>query len=178
MRAVLLSVALVCACGGKKSGHDNPAPEVTGLAAVPESAESVVGADVGKLIASPVLARAAEQLLLRDPSLQQGWATVQEGCKIDPEKQLKRVMFAIGPVQTPAGVKPQPQQHGTGPVLMVAVGNLPETALSDCIGKIVGKGSGTVTGTSVGDRTLYLAKDGNREVYFSYGRPDTVVLGS
>jgi hypothetical protein len=169
MRALLL-LALVVAAGCSKKGSGNPAPEVTGLATVPASAEAIVGADVPKLIASPVLERAAEQLLLRDASLAENWSIVQDACKIDPNKQLKRLMFAIGPHN-----KPQP---GTGPVILVAVGAIPETSLEECVGKIVGKGKGSVTGKSSDGRTLYFAKDGNRTMYFAYGRPDTVVLGS
>ncbi len=171
-RRVLGLVAVLAIAGcGKKAGRGNPAPEVTGLAAVPASAEAVVGADVPRLMASPVLARAAEQLLLRDATLAEKWSVVQDACKIDPGKQLKRLMFAIGPHMT----TPQP---GTGPVIMVAVGNIPEASLQECIGKIVGKGAGSITGKPLDGRTLYVAKDGNRVMYFAYGRPDTVVLGS
>jgi hypothetical protein len=35
-----------------------------------------------------------------------------------------------------------------------------------------------LTGKSVAGRTLYLARDGNRTMYFAYTRPDTVVLSA
>ena len=43
---------------------------------------------------------------------------------------------------------------------------------------MVGQGGGTLTAKDVDGRTLYQAKDGNRTMYFAFGRPDTVVLGS
>jgi hypothetical protein len=61
---------------------------------------------------------------------------------------------------------------------MVAVGSLPETELKDCVTKLVGAGGGSLTGKPVLGRTLYLAKDGNRTMYFAYTRPDTVVLSA
>jgi hypothetical protein len=44
--------------------------------------------------------------------------------------------------------------------------------------KLVGGGGGAVTGKPAFGRTLYLARDGNRTMYFAYGKPDTIVLGS
>ena len=44
--------------------------------------------------------------------------------------------------------------------------------------KLVGSGGGTLTGKAVLGRTLYLAKDGNRAMFFAYSRPDTVVLSA
>jgi hypothetical protein len=61
---------------------------------------------------------------------------------------------------------------------MIATGQLPETDLSECVGKLVGKGGGAVTGKPINGRTLYEVKDGARAMYFAYGRADTVVLGN
>jgi len=61
---------------------------------------------------------------------------------------------------------------------MVATGQLVETDLAACVRGIVGQGGGTLTAKTVDGRTLYQAKDGNRTMYFAFGRPDTVVLGS
>jgi hypothetical protein len=166
----LCALGLVLGCGKKARVASGPAPELTGLAAVPASAEAVVGADVGKLLGSPVIDRAVEQLLRHNVTLGERWQRVKQDCKLDVAKQVKRVMLAIGPH---AGTEP-----GTGPVLMVVVGAIPEADLKDCVGKMVGNGGGTVTGTPLAGRTLYLAKDGNRTMYFGYGRPDTIVLGS
>jgi hypothetical protein len=167
------ALALVLAgwgCSKKPSPPSGPPPELTGLAAVPATAEAVLGVDVAKLADAPVIDRAVEQLLLRDPVLSERWQRLHSDCKIAFDKQIKRVMLAIGPHAGPA--------PGTGPVIMVVIGSIPEADLKDCVAKLVGGGGGAVTGKPVFGRTLYLAKDGNRTMYFAYGRPDTIVLGS
>jgi hypothetical protein len=164
-------------CGKKPAESHAPPPQVTGLAAVPATAEVVIGADIAKLSGSPVIDRAVDQLLLRDATLAERWGRVKDGCKVDIAKQIKRVMLAIGPSSAGAATAPA-GRPGTGPVLMIVVGSIPEADLKDCVGKLVGGGGGAVTGKPVFGRTLYLAKDGNRTMYFGYGRPDTIVLGS
>jgi hypothetical protein len=167
---ILALCAVVPGCG-KKEQPAGPAPELTGLAVIPASAEVVVGADVAKLTDSPVIDRAVEQLVMRETVLAERWQRLKDECKIDLGKQIKRVMLALGPSRT----GPAP---GTGPVLMVAVGALPETELQQCVTKLVGAGGGSVTGKPVAGRTVYLAKEGNRAMYFAYTRPDTVVLSA
>lgn len=172
--AVAAGLALsVAGCGKKSSQKDGAgalAGELTGLAAVPATAEVVIGADIAKLAGSPVIERVTEQLLLRNPPLSERWQKLKDSCKVDLVKQVKRVMLAIGPNAGPT--------VGTGPVLMIVVGSIPEADLKDCVGKLVGTGGGAVTGKPVNGHTLYVAKDGNRTMYFAYGRSDTVVLGS
>lgn len=169
--AVLGALGLVgSACGKKQSAPSGPPPELTGLAVVPASAEAVVGVDVRKLLGSPVLDRVVEQVLLREATLSERLRRLGDDCKIDLGKQIKHIMLALGPHAGP--------QPGTGPVLMIAVGSLPETDLKDCVTRLVGTGGGTLTGKVVLGRTLYLAKDGNRTMYFAYSRPDTVVLSA
>jgi len=157
-------------CGKKPVVPSGPPPELTGLAAVPATAEVVLGADIAKLAGSPVIDRVLEQLLRHDPVLSERWQGLKDGCKVNLGKQIKRVMLAIGPHAGPA--------PGTGPVLMVVVGSIPEADFKDCVTKLVGNGGGTVTGKAILGRTLYLVKDGNRTMYFVYGKPDTIVLGS
>lgn len=156
---------------GKKQAPSGPPPELTGLAVIPASVEVVVGADIAKLTDSPVIDRAVEQVVMHDAALSERWQRLKDECKIDLGTQIKRVMLAIGPN------RPGPTP-GTGPVLMVAVGSLPETALQQCVTKLVGAGGGSLTGKPVAGRTMYLAKDGNRSMYFAYTRPDTVVLSA
>ncbi len=170
LRLVVAS-SLAAGCGKKSDGPNGPPPEVTGLAAVPSSADVVIGADVNKLLDSPIVARAVEQLLLKNAALAQAWQSFRDNCKLDITKQVKHVMLALGP--TPAGGR-----AGTGPVLMIVTGTVPEHDLADCVGKLVGKGGGGVTGRDVAGRTVYQAKDGARVMYFSFGRADTVVLGT
>lgn len=171
-RGAALALAIACAVAcGKKSGKEPPPPEVTGLAAVPASAEIVIAADVEKLAASPIVVRAAEQLLAHDAELAERWAHVRDACKLDVTKQIKRLTIAIGP-------SPNPAKPGTGPMLMVATGALDETALATCIRSLVGKGGGQLTAKPLGGRTLYQVKDHNRVMFWSFGRPDTIVLGT
>jgi hypothetical protein len=170
--AVVAALGLAIAgCGNKKAQPSGPPPEITGLAVVPASAVALVGLDLAKLDGSPVIERAAEQLLAHDAVLADRWQHLRDECKLDLGKQIKRVMLALGPPRT----APSP---GSGPVLMVAVGSLAEAQLKDCVTKLVGAGGGTLTGSAVGGRTVYLAKDGNRTMYFAYSRPDTIVLCS
>ena len=159
-------------CNKKKSNESaGPSPEITGLAAVPASAQVVIAADVGKLSGSPIVTRAVEQLLMRDPTLAASWQHVQESCKLDLPTQIKHVMLAIGPSEKGAAT-------GTGPVLMIATGTIAETELSACVRTLVGKGGGTLTAKPAGGRTIYQVKDGNRLMFFAFGRADTVVLGT
>jgi hypothetical protein len=168
--ALVVGFGALAGCGKKASEPSGPPPEITGLSAVPATAQVVIGVDVGKLLDSQVVERAADQLLLHNPVLSDRWQHLRDDCKVDLAKQIKRVMLAIGPH---AGPEP-----GTGPVIMIVVGSIPEAQLKDCVAKLVGGGGGSVTGKNVFGRTLYLAKDGNRTMYFAYGKPDTVVLGS
>ncbi len=163
---VLLALA---ACGKKSDVPNGPPPEVTGLAAVPVSAQVIIGADVGKLIDTPLISRAVDQFLLRDVNLATRWQQVHDTCKVDLAKQLKHVMLAIGP---------HSGGPGSGPVLMVATGNVVEADLAACVRSVVGQGNGTLTASTVAGHTLYVAKDGNRTVYFAFGRPDTIIFSS
>jgi len=165
LRAIAL-VGLLASCGKKPNG---PPPEITGLAAVPASAEVVIAADVPRVAASPLVSRAVDQLLLRDPALQMSWQKLQQSCKIDPT-QIQHLVLAMGPH---AGTQP-----GTGPVLMVATGKLSETEFAQCVRGLVGQGSGSLNVKEASGHTMYEARDGNRVVYFSFSRADTVVLGT
>jgi hypothetical protein len=167
--ACVLSLVIASSCSKRKAKDTALSPEVSGLAAVPATAQVVIAADVGKLADSPIIARAIDRLLLSEPKLAQSWAHVQESCKIDPIKQVRHVMLAIGPTQGAAG---------TGPVLMVATGSLNEPDLASCIRTMVGKGGGELTAKSVVGRSIYQVKDGNRTMFFAFSRPDTVVLGT
>ena len=171
MKARFAAVVIVCAIACSKKSKDAPPPEVTGLAAVPSSAEVIIAVDVEKLSGSSIVARAVDQLLMRDPQLAQSWAHVRDECKIDVAKQIRRVVIALGPA-------PNPAKPGTGPVLMIATGALKETELSACVRTLVGKGGGTLTAKPLDGRTLYQVKDQNRTMFFSFGSADTVVMST
>lgn len=170
--AVVVLGLCVGACGKKKSNEaSGPPPEVTGLAAVPATAQVVIAADVAKLADSPLVARAVDQLLMRDAVLAARWSSVQESCKVDLTTQVKRVMLALGPPAAGAAT-------GTGPVLMIANTTIAEPDLAACMRTMVGKGGGALTVKTVGGRSLYQVQDGNRIMFFAFGRPDTVILGT
>ena len=90
VRAVGLALAFALACVGcGKKKNDAPPPEITGLSAVPASAEVVIAVDVEKISASPIVARAFEQLLLRDAQLAQSWEHVRDACKPAPHRDVQ-----------------------------------------------------------------------------------------
>lgn len=168
----LAAVAVVVVAGagcGKKAGK--AAPPIAGLSAVPESAQVVLSADVARVAGAPLVTRAVETFLLKDAELATRWQRLQDSCKLDVTK-LKSILLAIGP-STKSDAGP-----GTGPVLMVATGQLVEADIAACVQAMVGKGGGSLTAKPVAGRTLYQAKDGNRTMFLAFSRPDTVVLGS
>jgi len=182
--AAIIAVAAIAACGKKASEPSGPPPEVTGLAAVPANVEGVIAVDVGRMVGAPLIDRAVDQLLLHDPTIAERWNKLRDTCKIDFPKQVKRVMVALGSSSSAVGgtagasVAMPASAPGTGPVILVATGNLVETELAKCVEGIVGGGGGSVSGKSVESRTLYQVKDGNRTMFFAFGRPDTVVMGA
>src|SRR5207244_12601283 len=122
----LFAVAIVAtaASGGCKKKAASAATEITGLGAVPESAEVVMGADVARVANSPLVAHAIDALLSRDADLVARWQKLRETCKLDI-KQVKSLVLAIGPKTT--------AQPGSGPVLLVATGQFGESELVPCI---------------------------------------------
>jgi hypothetical protein len=166
--ALLCSLAFAGGCGKKHGG--GPAAEVAGLSAVPVSAEVVISADVPRVADSPLVERAVDQLLVRDPDLADRWQKLHDSCKLDVHR-ISHVLLAIGPRGNQNGV-------GTGPVLMVATGKITENELVTCVRAMVGSGGGDVTAKTVAGHTLYAARDGSRIMFFSFGRADTVLLSS
>src|SRR5690349_10318261 len=90
----MCGLALAWGCGKKHGG--GPAAQVAGLAAVPASAEVVISADVPRVVDSPLVSRAVDQLMLRDPDLADRWQKLHDTCKLDATK-LQHVLIAIGP---------------------------------------------------------------------------------
>jgi hypothetical protein len=162
--------ALAAGCGRKRSAAAGPPPEVSGLAAVPSDADVIVGMDVARLAESPIIARAIDMLLQREPSLAGRWQALRESCKLDV-KSVHHIMIALGP-PPPGG------RFGTGPMVMIATGKIAEPELVKCVRDIVGKGGGSLVVKEQDGRTLYHVKDGTRTMYIAFGRPDTVILGN
>ncbi|CAN5463523.1 hypothetical protein BH11MYX1_BH11MYX1_35630 [soil metagenome] len=169
LSVVVLATALSVAGCGKKSSSSGPAPDVTGLSAIPASAVAVIAIDVPRVLGAPLVGHAIDVLLQRDPVLAERWNQLHDSCKLDP-KQFRHIAIAMGPHTGP--------QPGTGPVLVVATGTLVETELAACIRTMVGNGSGSLTASPLGNRTLYQAKDGTHTMFFAFGRPDTVVMSA
>lgn len=161
-----VTLVVVAGCGSKRAGKS---PEVTGLAAVPASAQVVIVTDVARVSSSPLVERAIDQLLMRDADLADRWQKLKDICKIDLAT-ISHVALAIGPKTGDA--------PGTGPVLMVVTGKLVEADLATCVRAMVGQGGGSLVANEASGRTLYQVVDGKRTMYFAFGRPDTVVLGS
>lgn len=155
--------------GCKDKGKAKVAAPIAGLDAVPGSATAVVSIDVPKVASSPLVQRAVEKLLLADAELSSRWERLREECKLDVVQSVSQVVLALGP-------KPAPEV--AAPVLLVASGKLVEAELAACVRSLVGKGGGTLSARTAEGRTLYQAKEGSRTVWFGFGRPDTVVLGS
>ena len=93
--ALVLALGFVSAGGscGKKSSA--PVAELSGLAAVPASAEVVIAVDVPRVTGSPLVQRAADVLLARDADLTARWQKLRETCKLDVGK-IDHVLLAIG----------------------------------------------------------------------------------
>lgn len=163
--ALVAALAAVACKGGGRKG--TAAPPLAGLDAVPATATAVVGIDVARVAASPLVQRAVEQLLLRDAELAERWQRLRDECKLELTQSVRQVVLALG-AKADAGA----------PVLLVATGTLAETELATCVRGLVGKGGGALTARAVEGRTVYQAKEGNRSVWFGFGRADTVVLGS
>jgi hypothetical protein len=169
--AVALAVlAIAAGCGKKARVASGPSPEVTGLAAVPSNAEVIVGMDAVRLADSPIVTRATDMLLSREPDLAVRWQALRESCKLEV-KQVNRLMIALGP-PPPGG------RIGTGPMVMIATGKISEPDLVRCVREIIGKGGGSLVVKTGEGRTLYQVKDGARTMFIAFGRPDTVILGN
>jgi hypothetical protein len=169
---VLVGVSAGLSTGCKSKGKAAAPLPVAGLAAVPATATVVVSIDVPRVAGSPLVQRAVEKLLLQDADLAGRWERLRLECKLDVVGAVQQVVLALGP-------KPPSADGGGGaPVLLVATGKLAEAELAACVRGLVGKGGGTLSAKTAEGRTLYQAKEGNRSVWFGFGRPDTVVLGS
>lgn len=167
---VALGALGLAGCGKRAHLPTGPSPEVTGLAAVPVTADVVVGMNAGRLAESPIVERAIEMLLAREPELATRWQALRESCKLEVA-QVARLMIALGP-PPPGG------RLGTGPMLLIATGKISEPDLVKCARDIVGKGGGSVVVKAGEGRTLYQVKDGARTMFIAFGRPDTVILGN
>jgi hypothetical protein len=144
-----------------------PAP-IAALAAIPVDATVVIGIDVGRLVDSPLVVRAIEQMLLRDPELSDRIERLGRDCGVDVTRQVRSVFLALGPKSAPDA--PQPS-------ILVATGELSEAGLARCLQSGVGAGGATLSVKDVAGRRLYTLTEARRTLYFGFGQADTVVIG-
>lgn len=164
-RRALLAAALVVAAGACKDRkpEKKAVAELAGLAAVPASARVVIGADPDRLADSPLVARAVEGMLERDPDLSGRIERLARACGID-WRDLESLHLAL------TDDAPQP--------VLVVTGELAEADLARCVQGTVGAGGGSLNASPVDGRTLYQVTEGQRTVFFAFGRKDTVVLSA
>ncbi len=160
------------ACKKKKgagAGAGGSAAQVAALAAVPADATVVVGIDVGQLAQAQVVARAVDQMLIRDPDLAARLARLAKDCGVDVTHQVKSVHLALGP---------RPSKGPAAPAsLLVATGQIAEAALTQCLQAGVGSGGAQLTVRDVGGRSIYKLTEGTRVLHLAFGQADTVVIG-
>lgn len=163
--AAALALSALCvlgACGKKKARTEQaPPPEISGLAAVPDTARVVIGADPGRLAGSALASRAFELMLEREPELGAQIGRLADGCQLDWRNQLVGLHLVLTDDPNP---------------LLVATGKLAEADLAKCVQSTVGTGGGSLTLEQVEGRTLYKVEQGARLVFFAFGRADTIVL--
>lgn len=178
MRARLVSAGFIAgfvafgvaggACKDKRRERRALVP-VAALTAVPADASVVVGIDVPQLAQAAVVARAVDQMLLRDPELAARIARLAKDCGVDVTTQVKTVVLAVGP---------RPEKNvGVQPSLLVASGQIGEAALTRCLQAGTGGGGGQLSVRDSGGRPLYKLTEGARVLHFAFGRDDTVVIG-
>jgi hypothetical protein len=159
--AVVCAVVLAAACTSKASSEKTPPAQLAGLDAVPASARVVIGADPRRLAGSELVARAVGLMLEREPDLGPRVAALASGCGLDWTK-LESVHLAL------TDDAPLPMLIATGPIA--------EADLAKCVQSTVGAGGGSLSLEEADGRTVYRVVDGQRTVFFAFGRKDTVVL--
>ncbi len=165
------AVAAAALAGGckKRASEQRPPLPVAALAAIPADASVVVGLDVAQLAQAAVVARAVDQMLVRDPELAARLARLARDCGVDVTRQVRSVHLALGPRAGKGAASP--------PSLLVATGELAEAALTRCLQAGAGGGGGQLSVRDVGGRPLYKLTEGARVLHLAFGQADTVVVG-
>jgi hypothetical protein len=164
--AIAAVLAPACECNKKPPQPKAPAP-LTGLAAIPADAEAVISVDVDRFAGSPLVQRAVELLLARDPGMRGRWERLAEACKIDVRAQIRRVTSALGPIA-----------DGKQPVLTVITGDVAEATFATCVRAAVGSGGGELIASAAQGRTIYEVRDVNHTLWFAFGQADTIVMST
>jgi hypothetical protein len=166
--AVLLAAALILAPACSRKRRDE-APgtraAIAGLAAVPAQARVVIGFDVKRLGGVPLVSRAVQQMLGRDPALRARLEALVTSCRLVPARDLHQVLLALGADSSQS--------------LMVVRGHLSESQLVSCVTSTLAQSGGSVTRKRASGRTLYRATSSGLEggdVWFAFGDRDTLVV--
>lgn len=162
--AVLVCVLGVGGCGDHASRETGAeAAPAMGLAAIPDSAQVIVVADVKKLAASPLVARAVHEMMARDAALKARFEVMSAACGVDFSTDIDRALIGLG--------------DDPGEVVLVVDGRLRATDLAACAGGSLRKGGGNVTSAEVGGHPAYhaVSGDGRTDVWFAQTGAATVV---
>jgi hypothetical protein len=178
--AVVILAALVVAPACKRSNKKKKAKDVepikladiAGLDAMPYDASVVIGAHAKVLAKSSLVARAVEQMFVRDPELRTRIDTYMRECKFDPAVDLDSVIIGMGDLPSPPVT--------AGRVVMAATGNFEEAQLASCVSRALQSDGGSLTTKQVLGRTFYRADNPTtkRVVWFTFGTPRTVLVSS
>jgi len=174
--AVGLAIALAVVCGckskktSKKEAEDKVATlSVQGLAAVPANATIAIGADVGALAKSPIVARALERMFTRDPGLQAELSKVLRACNLDLASDVFSATIALIP-NAKAGTDS----------LLVSKGHFEEGKIVACLGKAMGDtvGSRLETTEFQGRPTYHQVGGEGPGLWLAFGSSDTILVSS
>lgn len=171
LAAALAAALLVSPAGCKrnqKSKQDSPA-HIEGLAAVPASIDVVIGIDVERLSKSELARRAITRMFMADPGLEKELDELLGGCQIAPAEDVRSIVLAVD-TDGAQGLDR----------MLVASGELSESAISACVGKHLGEIGGRLSQTMVDGRPHYFADapPGRVDVWFAFGSKETVVVAS
>jgi hypothetical protein len=163
--AATIAIVLGGACADKKDKPLKVRPaDLAGLSAVPASARVVIAADPRRLAESPVVARAIDLMIEREPELGGRIERLAAACGIDWRGHLDSVHLVL------TDDAPQP--------LLVVTGKLDEADVAECVQGTTGAGGGTLSVSEVDGRALYQVTEGSRTIHMAFGRKDTVVLSA
>jgi hypothetical protein len=173
--AALAAAAAALAGGCGDSAEEDAkavAAAVEGIAAVPASADVILGADVGALARSALIERAIAGMLTADPGLREELQKLLGGCGTDPVRDVSSVLLAMD--------NPEKEGAGADRVLLVATGHLSEAKLTSCVGKHMSQLGGKLVEKTEGGRVTYQADapPGRLDVWFAFGSPETLIVSS
>ena len=165
---LVLLCCFLLGCRGSKSGNiqkvdgGGRVANVDGLAALPSDVQMVIFAELESLRRSPTVVRAFTRLSAREPGLRNRVRELLDACRLEPGKQLGRVIIGIRAVNK---------------VVMVVSGKLEEGALVRCVSQVAGRAGGSLEVQEFSGRSIYHVQ-GMREVWFTMGSAHTLILSS